>query len=61
MLIQWAIKLNIAKAIPLLRQNFKRKKKCLDGLEQMHLLCIYKTVAQIELLLNHLKNNTNYL
>ena len=58
-----AIKQNIADTISLLlRQNLQEEeKKCLDCLEQMHLLYIYKTVVHIELLLNHLKNNTNYL
>jgi len=60
MLIQMAIKQNIADAISLLlRQNLQEEeKKCLDGLEQMHLLYIYKTVVQTELLLNHLKKIT---
>jgi ferritin-like metal-binding protein YciE len=60
MLIQMAIKQNIGDAISLLlRQNLQEEeKKCLDGLEQMHLLYIYKTVVQTELLLNHLKKIT---
>jgi hypothetical protein len=37
MLIQWTINLNIADAIPLLRQNLQEEEECLDGLEQMHL------------------------
>jgi hypothetical protein len=43
MLIQMAIKQNIADAISLLlRQNLQEEeKKCLDGLEQMHLLYIF--------------------
>ena len=37
MLIQIALKQNIANEISLLRQNLsKRKKKYLDGLEQIH-------------------------
>ena len=55
-----AIKQNIADAISLLlRQNLQEEeKKCLDGFKQMHLLYIYKTVVQTELLLNHLKKIT---
>jgi hypothetical protein len=47
MLIQMAIKQNIADATSLLlRQNLQEEeKKCLDGFKQMHLLYIYKTVV----------------
>jgi len=56
-----AIKQNIADAISLLRQNLQEEEVMFGWLRAMHLLYIYKTVVHIELLLNHLKNNTNYL
>ncbi|HKG42403.1 MAG TPA: hypothetical protein VKA98_09720 [Nitrososphaeraceae archaeon] len=44
MLIQMAVKMNVAGAIPLLRQNLQDEEKMLDRLELMHLLCC-KTIA----------------
>ena len=62
MLIQMAVKMNVADAIPSLRQNLNEEEEMCGWLRaNAPTIYIYKSVARIEFLLNHLKNNTNYL